>query len=368
MPPNLSRRTKEGLAVSAERIPVSRTTSDALQAATPLERLRLLRETIATEGHAILDAAAAVSAEAVRAAEMTAACEGCVVVTGVGKAGLVGQKLVATLASTGTPAHFLHPAEAVHGDLGRIRENDLVWAFSNSGRSEEVVRIAPHLRVHSAGLIAVTATEDNPLAAAADCVVSIGRHRESCPHGLAPTSSTAVMMAVGDAIAMLASRLRQFTPQDFARFHPGGALGRKLATVDEVMRRIDACRMAEDSVSIREAMVASSRDGRRSGAVMLINREGCLAGLFTDSDLARLLEARHDAALDQPIAKHMMPRPKTVEQGSMLQEAIALMSHERISELPVIDAHHRPVGMLDITDIVSLGEIKKHPATIQMRR
>ena len=194
---------------------------------TLLERLRLLRDFVAAEAAAIQNCASTLTPEAVQAAEMTAACAGNLIVTGVGKAGLVGQKLVATLGSTGTPAHFLHPAEAIHGDLGRVKQNDVVWAISNSGRSEEVVRIAPHLRENSAGLIAITAGDDNPLAAAADCVVAIGRHKEACPNGLAPTSSTAVMMAVGDAIALLASQIRQFTPQDFARFHPGGALGQK---------------------------------------------------------------------------------------------------------------------------------------------
>ncbi len=312
----------------------------------------MLRDCVAAEGNAILQSAASLSDQAVRAAEMTAACGGCVLVTGVGKAGLVGQKLVATLASTGTPSHFLHPAEAVHGDLGRVRESDLVWAISNSGRSEEVVRIAPYLRENSGGLIAITANEDNPLAAAADCVVPIGKHAEACPNGLAPTSSTAVMMAVGDGIAMLASRLRSFTPQDFARFHPGGALGRKLALVDQIMRPLEVCRVASTHASVRDAMVTASRSPRRTGAVMLVDDDGRLAGLFTDSDLARLLETRDDTALDHPIATRMTTHPTTARQGSLLTEAMAVMSHRRISELPVIDQERRPIGLLDLTDLV----------------
>ncbi len=359
-----SRRTREGLAVTAE--PRSRTDACPPPPSTPLERLRLLRDVVAAEGQAILATASALSLDAVQAAELTAGCSGCVVMTGVGKAGLVAQKLVATLASTGTPSHFLHPAEAVHGDLGRVRENDLVWALSNSGRSDEVVRIAGHLRANSSGLIAITGSAENPLAAAADCVVTIGQHPEACPIGLAPTCSTAVMMAVGDGIAMLASRLRSFTPQDFARFHPGGALGRKLTDVDQVMRRLDVCRVATERDSIRQAMVAASRGGRRSGAVMLVGSEGKLAGLFTDSDLARLLEARHDGALDAPISHYMTARPTTVPSGSLLLDAIALMSRRRISELPVLDANDRPIGMLDITDVVSLGEDASGPATIPL--
>jgi arabinose-5-phosphate isomerase len=323
---------------------------------------------VSAEGKAILGCAASLSAAAVKAAEMTANCDGCVMVTGVGKAGLVGQKLVATLASTGTPAHFLHPSEAVHGDLGRVRQCDLVWAISNSGRSEEVVRIAPHLRENSSGLVAITASEDNPLAAAADCVVALGKYNEACPNGLAPTSSTAVMMAVGDGIALLASQLRSFSPQDFARFHPGGSLGRKLAEVDQIMRPLDACRVASKETTIRTAMVTASKSGRRSGAVMLIHEDGSLAGIFTDSDLARLLENRDDASLDQPIESRMTVNPATAMRGSLLQTAMAVMSHRRISELPVIDDSHRPIGMLDITDVVSLTESYDQQATLPIAR
>lgn len=328
----------------------------------------MLRSFVEAEGKAILQSAALLSGDAVRAAEMTAGCQGSVVVTGVGKAGLVGQKLVATLASTGTPAHFLHPAEAVHGDLGRVRSADLVWAISNSGRSEEVVRIAPFLRENSGGLIAITANDDNPLAASSDCVVAIGKHAEACPHGLAPTCSTAVMMAVGDAIAMLASRLRRFTPQDFARFHPGGALGKKLALVEQIMRPLEVCRVASLQTTVRQAMVSTSKASRRSGAVMLIDDEGRLAGLFTDSDLARLLETRNDQALDQPISTRMTAKPLTTREGTLLSEAIALMSHRRISELPVIDAFQRPIGLLDITDLVSLTDLSDQPSVIPMHR
>ncbi|WP_419189870.1 KpsF/GutQ family sugar-phosphate isomerase [Stieleria marina] len=323
---------------------------------TMVDRLRSIRNSVLAEGQAIERAAKSLTTEAVRAAEMTAQCDGCVIVTGVGKAGLVGQKLVATLASTGTPAHFLHPSEAVHGDLGRVRESDLVWAISNSGRSEEVVRIADHLREHATALVAITAGEDNPLAIAADCVVAIGKHQEACHNGLAPTSSTAVMMAVGDSIALLASRLRRFTPQDFAKFHPGGSLGRKLARVEQLMRPIDACRIASDSVSIRTAIVTSSQTGRRSGAVMLVDNDGSLAGIFTDSDLARLLETRRENALDESIASQMTRQPSTTNTGATLSEAMALMSHRKISELPVVDHANRPIGMLDITDLVSLND------------
>jgi len=324
---------------------------------TPLERLRLIRQTVSAAAVALENASKLMGPSAVEAAELSAACTGSVVVTGVGKAGLVGQKLVATLASTGTPAHFLHPTEAVHGDLGRLRSDDLVWALSNSGRSEEVTRIASQLRHQGSGLISFTADDDNPLAAAANCKVVFGRHAEACTLGLAPTSSTTVMMAVGDAVALLTSQLRQFSASDFARYHPGGALGRKLSTVGQLMRPLESCRTSGQSVTIRQCMISSSITGRRSGAVMLTDEDGVLTGIFTDSDLARLLESRCEDALDAPIQSKMTVNPHCVAAEMLLSDAIVLLSQLRISELPVVDADGKPLGMVDITDLIALGEI-----------
>ena len=338
--------------------------SDHSYPSTLIERLRLLRSSMMRESEAIQNASENLTTEAVHASEWIAETKGCVIVTGVGKAGLVGQKLVATLASTGTASHFLHPSEAVHGDLGRVRESDLVLALSTSGQSEEVVRIASFLRQHSSGLISLTADQDNPLAAASDCVVTVGRHTEACPNGLAPTSSTAVLMAVGDAIAMLASRLRRFSSQDFANFHPGGSLGRKLAKVDQLMRPLEVCRLADYRSSVRDAMVTASQSKRRSGAVMLVNEQGTLVGLFTDSDLARLLQKRNDLSLDEPIAAEMTRDPLTIPSGTLLSDAVATMSHRKISELPVVNPEGAPVGMLDITDLVALNDAPDGPSVL----
>ncbi|MEM9643978.1 MAG: KpsF/GutQ family sugar-phosphate isomerase [Planctomycetota bacterium] len=334
---------------------------------TPLERLRVIRETVRRESEAMRTCADSLTQDAVWAAEKTAECEGCIIITGIGKAGWVGQKIAATLSSIGCPSHFLHPSEAVHGDLGRVRSNDLVWAFSNSGRSEEILSIASHLRENSSGLVAITADDESPLAAAADCVVSIGRHQEACPIGLAPTSSTTVMMAVGDSIAMLASQLKRFTAQDFAKFHPGGALGQKLATVNEIMRPLDDCRVAKQDTPIRQAMVVSGRHGRRSGAVLLTDTSGRLSGIFTDSDLARLLESRRDEDLDRPIEQLMTHAPHHVESGASLQEAIAILSRRRISELPVVDAQGYVLGLVDITDVVSFESSPNRSQTASVR-
>jgi len=334
---------------------------------TPLERLRFVRQIVAAEAAALRNVANRLSPTAVRAAEWTAATEGMVVVTGIGKAGLIGRKLVATLASTGTPAQFLHPSEAIHGDLGMVRSDDLVWALSNSGRSDEVLQILPMLRQQSAGVVALTADDRNPLAVAADCVVSLGRHAEVCPLGLAPSTSTTAMLAVGDAIALLASRLRGFSRDDFARFHPGGSLGKKMTSVEQLMRPLAECRIASQSATIRQAMTATAAQGRRTGAVMLVDEVGRLVGLFTDSDLAKLLERRNEHQLDQPIDNVMTRDVQATQAGTLLGDAIAVLAGRKISELPVLDELARPIGLLDITDIVSLSEPQRAVVPLKPR-
>ncbi|WP_164104117.1 KpsF/GutQ family sugar-phosphate isomerase [Candidatus Laterigemmans baculatus] len=333
---------------------------------TPLERLRLARDVMRSEAAAIEQIIDAVGPQIVVAAERIVECSGSIVVTGIGKAGLVAQKIVATLASTGSTAHFLHPSEAIHGDLGRVTSRDLVWVFSHSGQSEEVVRLLPALRRQSAGILATTADAENPLGKWADWRIEIGHVEEACPLGLAPTTSTTLMLSTGDAVALLASRIRGFTAHDFARFHPGGSLGRKLSKVDRWMRPRPQCRVASAAASVREVFSTTTCPARRSGAVMLVDDEGRLAGLFTDSDLVRLLELRRDEALDGPIAAVMTRDVQTVLSGSLLGDAISILAGRRISELPVLDAGGRPIGLLDITDVVSMSEVD--PPTVPLRK
>lgn len=323
---------------------------------TALQRLRLVREVLLAESTAIHELAATASQAVVTAAEQIAACRGAVVVTGIGKAGLIGQKVVATLASTGSPAHFLHPAEAIHGDLGRVGPQDLVWVFSYSGRSEEVLRLLPVLKSLAAGTLATTSSDANPLGSWADTVIAIGQVHEACSLGLAPSTSTTLMLASGDAVALLASRLKGFTAKDFARFHPGGSLGRKLSPVEHWMRPRSQCRIASQQVTVRDVFSNSSSGGRRSGAVMLVDDHGQLSGLFTDSDLARLMETRRYQAFDEPIAEVMTRQVQTIPAGSLLATAIEILAERKISELPVLDSQRRPVGLLDITDIVAIDE------------
>jgi arabinose-5-phosphate isomerase len=311
------------------------------------------RAVLEAEGQAVLAAAESLGASFCEAVRLIYACRGCVVVTGIGKAGLVARKITATLASTGSPAHFLHPAEAMHGDLGVIRSDDLVLALSQSGESEEITRLLPHVVARQVPIIAITAKAQSTLGQAANVVVSSGQLQEACRLGLAPSSSTAVMLALGDALALVASELRAFTHDDFALRHPGGSLGRKLATVDEVMQPLAACRTARPQETVREVF-GRTLPARRTGAVMILDTDGNLAGIFTDSDLARLFERRNDAALDAPIADVMTRQPRTVRAGLRLADAVAVLEQHRLSELPVINSTGQLAGLLDIVDLVGL--------------
>jgi arabinose-5-phosphate isomerase len=272
----------------------------------------------------------------------------------MGKAGLIGQKISATLSSTGTRAHFLHPAEAFHGDLGRIHPDDVVIMLTQSGETAEVVQLLPSLRDFRVPLVAITASKSSSIGRAATVVIELGDLEEVCSLGLAPSTSTTAMLAVGDALALVLSKMRNFQADDFARFHPGGALGRKLSRVDDVMRPLTECRCASDALSTREVIVACTKPGRRSGAIMLTDKNGRLTGLFTDSDLARLFERRDEAALDGPIRKVMAARPTTVPSGTRVGDAVSLLAQRKFSELPVVDKAGHPIGLVDVTDIVGL--------------
>jgi len=311
------------------------------------------REILRAEGEAILGSADVLDDAFARAVRLVAGCTGSVVVTGIGKAGLVARKISATLASTGSPSHFLHPAEALHGDLGALRGDDVVLALSQSGETEEVTRLLPHVAARRIRIVALTGSVQSTLGRAADVVVPTGSVREACALGLAPSTSTSLMLALGDAIALVTSRLRRFTHEEFAARHPGGSLGRQLMRVDDVMRPLAACRTACPSDTVREVF-ARPLPVRRTGAVMIVDDGGRLAGIFTDSDLARLFERRADTALDRPISGVMTSRPTTVPLGTRLRDALAILETRRLSELPVVDEAGGVAGLLDIVDLVGL--------------
>ena len=319
-----------------------------------VETLRAGRAVVAHEGQALLDIARRLDASFCAAVASIVDCTGNVVVTGVGKAGLIAQKIAATLSSTGTRAFFLHPTEALHGDLGCVGGDDILLVLSNSGETEEVVRLLPWLTSSATPLIAITAQEHSALGSAARITIAYGRVTEAGLHGLPPTTSTTAMLAIGDALALVVAQTRGFTPQQFGRLHPGGSLGRRLTPIREVMRHGDELRIADQTSTVRDVFIQLSRPGRRTGAVMLVDEHGALSGVFTDSDLARLLEQRRDGQLDRPIAEVMTARPLTIGHRAILEEALQLLAARRLSELPVVDDAQRPIGLIDITDVLGL--------------
>lgn len=321
---------------------------------TGAEGLAFAREVLRIEAEALERVRDRLGDSIAQAAELIYRSTGSVIVTGMGKAGLVGQKLAATLASTGTRAFPLHPAEAVHGDLGRIRGDDIVLALSQSGETEEVLRLVPALRRLGASLVAITERAASSLGRAADLCIALGPVAEACPLGLAPSASTTVLMAVGDALALLVSRMRDFTAEDFALYHPAGSLGRQLTRVEEVMRTERQLRKAHVDESVRSVFVRLAGPRRRSGAVLIVDQHGVLLGIFTDSDLARLFERRREAELDGPIGAVMTPNPYFIRVGGTLSDAVDVMKAHRISELPVLDRGSRLVGLIDVTDLIGL--------------
>lgn len=323
---------------------------------TQFEQLREATAILNREASAILELARQLDTRFCKALELLAGCAGCVIVTGVGKAGLIGQKIAATLCSTGTRAYFVHPTEALHGDLGCVGPNDVWLILSNSGETEELCRLLPIIRSQQQAIIAITASDASTLGIQADVTICLGRLIEAGAHGLAPSTTTTAMLALGDALALVVSQMKQFTPKQFAAYHPGGSLGRRLASVRDVMRPIDQVRVANESATIREVFIGLSRPGRRTGAVILVDESGRLSGLFTDSDLARLLEHRRDEQFDRPISEVMTIRPLTVGVDAIFEEALQLLGAKHVSELPVINEDGCPVGMIDITDVIGLGK------------
>lgn len=303
-----------------------------------------------SEATAILDAADMLDESFCTAIELLQNCTGSVVVTGMGKAGLIGRKISATLASTGTPSHFLHPAEAMHGDLGVLRSDDLLLAISQSGETAELTQILPHVKSRKIPLIALTSQRSSTLGQFASVVVETGRLVEADSLGVAPSTSTTVMLAIGDSMSLVLSGNRGFSHDDFAARHPGGSLGMRLLKVEEKMRSVECCRLARPEDTVRQVF-ARPLPSRRTGAVMIVSTEGHLVGIFTDSDLARLFGNHQDDALDRPIGEVMTSEPISVLEGTRLEDAVSLLDTRRISELPVVNERGCPSGLIDIVDL-----------------
>lgn len=290
----------------------------------------------------------------VKAVDMLLACEGQVVATGVGKAGLVAQKIAATLASTGTPSSYLHPTEALHGDLGRLRARDILLALSNSGESAEVVALLGPMRKIGAPIVAVTGEPESTLARYADCVLDIGRVQEACPLNLAPTASTSAMLAMGDALAMVVLQERNFGREDYALYHPAGALGRRLMKVREVMRKGDQMPIVESGRTIREVVLVMNRTPGRPGAALVVDKDRRLVGIFTHGDLARLLEHAGHVDVGDKVDGHMGRTPKVIGPDQLVEEAQHLLREHRIDQIAVIDEERRPLGLVDVQDLLDV--------------
>ena len=312
------------------------------------------RNVLATEAKAVAGLADRLSEEFTRAVQMVYDCKGAVILTGMGKAGIVAQKISATLASTGTLSYFLHPADALHGDLGRVQESDLVLVLSYGGETEEISRLLDIVAKIGAKIIGMTARESSTLARKADIALLLGEVSEACPLGLAPTTSTTCMLALGDALAMAVMRMRNFAEQDYARFHPGGSLGRRLSRVDDLMsfHKGRNLPVANDSMSVRQALAAVTHLSKRSGAILLVDQSGKLTGIFTDADLRRLLEKGLESVLDEPVATVMTRDPKRIRSGTQSWEAARIFEEYRVDELPVVNESDEPVGLIDVQDLV----------------
>ncbi len=294
-----------------------------------------------------------------RAISLVAGCEGHVVVSGMGKSGLVGAKISATLSSLGRPSHTLHPAEAVHGDLGRVRRGDVALLLSYSGETEEIVALASILKADKVPCIGISRDATSTLGTLCPAHLALGEITEACALNLAPTASTTAMMAIGDALAIAASRRRDFDADAFHRHHPGGMLGAGLRPIVELLRfRVgENVAVVRDTGVVRDALAASG-DGRRTGAILLVDAEGRLSGIFTDGDLRRLINHHGPEGLDSPVADIMTRQPRSLTDENLVRDAVRLVRERRVDEIPVVDTDGRPVGILDVQDLVAMKVVR----------
>lgn len=289
----------------------------------------------------------------VRAVEMIFGCTGRTVVTGVGKSGAISRKIVATLNSTGTLAMFMHPADAVHGDLGMLRKEDVLLCLSKSGDTEELHHLLPLVKRIGVPVIAMVGSAGSRLTESADIVLDVSVEEEACPHDLAPTSSTTAALAMGDALAMALLHLRNFTPEDFAFYHPGGTIGKRLlARVGEMMAGGDQVPKVSGEVPVRDAILEIS--SKRLGATCVLDGDGKLTGIITDGDLRRILETTTDLT-GYTAAMVMTKNPKTISADQLAVAALREMEAHNITQLVVVDGGRRPVGVVHLHDLVKAG-------------
>jgi arabinose-5-phosphate isomerase len=321
----------------------------------PEQLLGAAAEVLATEARAIEDLARRIDGSFVEACRRMLDCQGHLIVTGMGKSGHIGHKIAATLASTGTPAFFVHPAEASHGDLGMIRREDLLLALSNSGETEELLRLLPVIKRLGVGLIAMTGNPNSTLARHADIHLDTSVDQEACPLGLAPTASTSAQLALGDALAVALLGARGFTAEDFARSHPGGKLGRQLlVTIADVMHGGDELPRVSADASLAEAIVEMTRS--RLGMCAVLDQTQAVIGVVTDGDLRRHVDELSDIKAVS-VQRIMTPRPRTIDRDELAAKAVEVMQTHRIQGLLVVDGEGRLVGALNFQDLLQAGVV-----------
>ncbi len=315
------------------------------------EYLEQAKEVLRIETEAVQSVAGELDESFVRAVEMILNCSGRIIVTGMGKSGLIGRKIAATLASTGTPSFFLHPGEAVHGDLGMVTPADIIIAISSSGEVDEVLAILPTLKILGTPIISITGNKDSSLAQNSDLIITLKVEREACPLGLAPTASTTATLAVGDALAVVLLKARNFSPEDFALYHPGGSLGRKLLlTVDKLMHTGEMNPVITADKTVKDAVIIMTSHGNH-GAAVVVGERGILVGIITDGDLRRILK-NYENPLSLPVEQVMTKNPRFIGPEKLAAEAMHIMEAKNITVLPVIDDQGIAIGIIHLHDII----------------
>ena len=335
--------------MNATPLPLDQTPASTLSA---LRTLGLERAGIAALEAALLDSSCGLAARFDAAVALITRATGRVIITGMGKSGHVGRKIAATLASTGTPAYFVHPGEASHGDLGMIQSGDAILALSWSGETAELADIITYSRRYGIALVALTSNAESALGREADVCLDLPKSEEACPNGLAPTTSTTMQLVMGDALAVALLEARGFTAQDFRQFHPGGKLGANLSFVRDIMHKDEAVPLVPVGALMEQALIEMT--GKRFGCVGVIDEAGLLVGIITDGDLRRRMKVSHDL-LAEPVEQVMTPRPMTITPDTMAAEALALLNETKRSVVLVVDGHLKPVGIVHLHDLYRVG-------------
>lgn len=313
----------------------------------------LARKVLQVEAQAVHELISRIDSNFDKAINLMFLCSGRIVITGMGKPGIIGRKIAATMASTGTPSLFLHPAEAIHGDLGMVTRQDVVIALSNSGETQEITALLSTIKKIGAKLIALTGNMKSTLAKNSDVVLDVGFSKEACPWNLAPTASTTATLAMGDALAVCLAKRKGFREEDFKFLHPGGSLGKKLLKVKDLMRKGKSNPIVSGSATVEKALFAIT--SARAGSCCIIDARGKLRGIFTDGDLRRHLEEGNGSVLECPIEEVMTLHPTTILEDKLAAEALQLLRDKKIDELPVIDRNGKAVGLLDVQDLLRAG-------------